>query len=111
MVCHQDASKSFFLSGNKLEVCARCTGIYLGALIFSISGLIFSKLKLISKIFLFISIGIIMIDIFLYSAGIYNYSKPIALITGLILGSVSILYIFGGIEEYLSEVKNRPNVK
>lgn len=111
LVCHQDKSKSFFFLGNKLEVCARCTGIYLGALIFSIPGLIFSKFKPQSKIFLFVGIGIMAADILLYSTGIYSYSKVIALITGLILGSISILYIFDGIDKYLSEVRTKPNVQ
>lgn len=111
LVCHQDYTKSFFFSGSKLEVCARCTGIYLGAMIIAIPGLIFSNLKLYSKKILLICLGIMATDILLYSTGIYNYSRLIALITGLILGSVSILYIFGGIDEYFSGVKFRPNVQ
>jgi uncharacterized membrane protein len=111
LVCHQDKTKSFFISGSKLEVCSRCTGIYLGALIIAIPGLLFPNMKLYSKKILLICICIMTVDILLYSTGIYNYSRLIALITGLILGSVSILYIFGGIDEYFSGVKFKPDVQ
>ena len=103
IVCHQADSKSFFVSGHKLEVCARCTGIYAGALFFAVTALFFPKFKPRSNRPLYIGMAIMAADIILYSAGIYSYSKWIALITGLILGSVSILYIFSGIEEYFSE--------
>lgn len=33
VVCHQFESRSFFIGGNPVAVCARCTGIYAGFLI------------------------------------------------------------------------------
>lgn len=36
-VCHQMASRSFFLFGHQLAVCSRCTGIYAGFLISSLA--------------------------------------------------------------------------
>ena len=33
VVCHQRPERSFFFHGQQLPVCARCTGLYLGALI------------------------------------------------------------------------------
>jgi uncharacterized membrane protein len=36
MICHQRPERSFFLDGQQLPVCARCTGLYLsGALAFA----------------------------------------------------------------------------
>lgn len=32
-VCHQRPERSFFVDGHQLPVCARCTGLYLGAAI------------------------------------------------------------------------------
>jgi uncharacterized membrane protein len=105
LVCHQDPAKSIFISGNKLQVCARCTGIYIGGLIFSVIALIFSRITPRSKIWLLLSLVPMAADVILYSVGIYDYSKWIAFTTGLILGSASILYIFTGIEDYFSELK------
>jgi len=50
-------------------------------------------------------------DVLFYSSGLYFYSKWIAFATGLILGSVSILYIFAGIEDYFIELKLSSNVQ
>jgi uncharacterized membrane protein len=33
VVCHQIPERSFYVSGVQFPVCARCTGLYLGALI------------------------------------------------------------------------------
>ena len=110
LVCHREDSKSFFVEGNKLEVCARCTGIYAGALLFSIVALV-RKIRPRTKKLLYAAFVLMAADVLSYSIGIYSYSKWIALITGLILGSVSILYIFDGIEEYFSELKMSPDVQ
>ncbi len=111
LVCHQDAAKSFFIGGFKLEVCARCTGIYTGAMLFSIAGLLIIRLRPRDKKWLLLSMIPMAADVILYSAGLYGYSKWIAFSTGLILGSVSILYIFTGIEEYFLEFNLRSNVQ
>ena len=111
LVCHQEATKSFFISGNKLEVCARCTGIYTGGLLFSIIALFISRLKVRSKKWLVLSFIPMSVDVLLYSAGIYDYSRWIAFTTGVILGSVSILYIFTGINDYFLELKLSSDVK
>jgi uncharacterized membrane protein len=31
VVCHQQPARSFFIDGQPLPVCARCTGLYVGA--------------------------------------------------------------------------------
>lgn len=33
VVCHQKPERSFFIDGHQLPVCARCSGLYLSALI------------------------------------------------------------------------------
>ncbi len=111
LVCHQDQAKSFYISGQKLEVCARCTGIYTGVLLFSLTGLIFRRLRSRDKKWLLYSMIPMAADVILYSAGLYNYSKWVSFSTGLILGSVSILYIFTGIEDYFFEYKLSSNVQ
>ncbi len=111
LVCHQDPTKSFYIFGNKLEVCARCSGIYSGALIFSLAALFLPQLRPKTRVWLFLSMAIMAGDVLFYSSGFYHYSKWIAFTTGLILGSVSILYIFAGIEEYFIELKLSSNVQ
>ena len=39
MVCHQDGSRSFHVGRWPLPVCARCTGLYLGAVCGALAGL------------------------------------------------------------------------
>jgi uncharacterized membrane protein len=33
VICHQKPERSFFIDGHQLPVCARCTGLYLSAVI------------------------------------------------------------------------------
>jgi uncharacterized membrane protein len=89
--CHQDPSRSFYINGNKLLVCARCTGIYLGALsVLFLSLFINLKIKATDefKLLLFSALPM-LIDVLLYNIGVYEYSKIIALATGLILGAAA----------------------
>jgi len=39
-ICHQRPERSFFIGGQQLPVCARCTGLYLGAALAIPLGLI-----------------------------------------------------------------------
>ncbi len=43
--CHQHASRSFFLNGNQMPVCARCTGIFVSIGIFAFL-LVFFRIKM-----------------------------------------------------------------
>jgi uncharacterized membrane protein len=111
LVCHQDPAKSFFINGYKLEVCARCTGIYFGGLLFAILSLFIPIPVLKNKKLLLTAIVPMLADVILYSIGVYSYSKSIAFITGFILGSVCILYIFVSIEQLFSEIKLSSDVQ
>jgi uncharacterized membrane protein len=93
--CHQDPSKSFYINENKLLVCARCTGIYLGALsVLFLSLIINFRIKTASEFKLLLFSGLpMLIDVLLYNTGVYNYSKIIALATGLILGAAAAVCI------------------
>ncbi len=91
-VCYQDEMKTFTIYGEKLFVCIRCTGIYLGALIFSFISIFYKHIRINKKAFL-IGLSAIIADVVLYSSGIFNYSKYFAFVTGFIFGSVAFLYI------------------
>jgi uncharacterized membrane protein len=92
-VCHQEHEKSISFDGNDLFVCSRCIGIYLGLLIIGLSTLIFTK-RIKNNFYLVpISSLVMLIDVSSSTFGIYNYSKPFALVTGLLLGSTISLFV------------------
>ena len=97
-VCHQRIEKTFLLNGHYFLVCARCTGIYLGALVISLISLF--SLPGPTENFKLLSISAIpmIIDVTATTTGIYPYSKFIALSTGLFFGSAVFVYILAVIE-------------
>ncbi|MCX6148960.1 MAG: DUF2085 domain-containing protein [Ignavibacteriales bacterium] len=109
-VCHQNSAKTIFVGKTHLLVCSRCTGIYLGSMISLFLLLFVSNFKLQTKFFFLASVPIIL-DVFSYSVGIYNYSLTIAFITGFVFGSAGIIYIWSGIEKLLTELNTRDNIE
>lgn len=93
-VCHQSKAASFYINDNYLLVCARCSGIYLGAFLVLIP-ISFKKsfFKLSIKPLIVFSIPMIL-DALAVRLGIYTYSKFNAFITGVLFGSIIIIYIF-----------------
>jgi len=108
-VCHQIDYKTFEINNLHLLVCARCSGIYLGAL-FSVGGLIIfvKKINIPLKYF-FISCFPMAFDVILYAAGVYHYTKWLAFSTGILFGSVAIVYILASIENFLFKELNEIN--
>jgi uncharacterized membrane protein len=98
-VCHQAAEKSFSAGGLNFLVCARCTGIYTGALIISIIVLFVRPVKVKYLIPAALLMGA---DVLSVNAGLYNYSKIIAFSTGLLLGLSLFPYILSALEKSLS---------
>ncbi len=92
-VCHQQPEKLINIGKYSTFVCARCTGIYSGVFFTSFLILVISKFKQLDTKYLVISFLPMLVDVFSVNIGIYSYSKTIALITGLILGS-SVFYYF-----------------
>ena len=102
-VCHQLDEKTFSINGEKLLVCARCTGIYLGALISSIASLIFIRNISIKMKLLYFSMIPMLIDVLSTTLGVYTYSKELAFFTGLFFGSVVFIYILAAIENNFTD--------
>ena len=92
LVCHREPDKLLKIGHYTTLVCSRCSGIYFGALISSFI-LLFAKLKKVSTKVMLLSSVPMFIDVILHTLGVYTYSKPIALFTGLLLGSVGFIYI------------------
>lgn len=103
LVCHQDEAKSFIINNIHLFVCARCTGIYTGALLSSLITIFIFRLPRISLRIASFSLFPIIIDWIMYNSGVYNYSKNAAFISGLFPGSVLFVYILNSFGNFFEE--------
>lgn len=109
IVCHQNPEKCFLINDSIVFVCARCLGIYVGAIVILISSCFIkysSKLNLVPLIVFSIPM---LFDVILTSLHIYHYNKIIALITGLLFGSISFIYISSVLENSFEELKKGVN--
>ena len=85
--CHQHASRSFFLDGNQMPFCSRCTAIFLG-LVLGALILVFLEIEL---NVLWIILGLVPIGL---DGGIqlvtdYESTNAIRFVTGLLAGIVT----------------------
>lgn len=109
-ICHQIPERSFFILGKQLAVCSRCTGLYFGFLLGAILYPFIFKLNRISipsRKYLFLACIPIAIDIFIRTFHIAENTFTSRLITGLILGATTVLFVLPGILT-LKFNKNRP---
>jgi len=107
-ICHQIPERSFYLFGKQLAVCSRCTGLYFGFLIGAILYPLFFKLdqvKILSPKYLLIASIPIGIDISIRIFHIAENTFTSRLITGLILGAMTIIFIVPGILSLAYEKK------
>jgi len=91
-ICHQLPERSFFVFGHQLPVCARCTGIYFGALL----GSFFARTESPSKWFLVAAVTPLVLD-----GGSQLFFREstnlLRLGTGLIAGFAAIFYVYAGL--------------
>ncbi|MCU0364916.1 MAG: DUF2085 domain-containing protein [Ignavibacteriaceae bacterium] len=107
-VCHQESAKCISIGGASMLVCARCAGIYAGALV---SGL-FSLLTLVRPIstkVLILSVIPLVIDVFFTFTGVYNYSQSIAFASGLAFGGILYLLVIAELENLFSNKSFKGN--
>jgi len=100
-VCHQNTIKTFVCNDIPFFVCARCTGIYVGALISGLVLLIISKQFIFTLKYLMLFSLPMLIDVILLNFGIYAYIHLLSAFTGLLFGSSVFLYILSAIENLL----------
>ena len=88
-LCHQKAERSFFINGNQMPFCARCTAIFLGLAI-GLGFMVFYKIELDEKFVLLIILGLVPIglDGIGQLFGFWESNNIIRLITGLLVGFV-----------------------
>jgi uncharacterized membrane protein len=100
-VCHQSEDKLILFNKFHFLVCARCAGIYSGALAASALLLIFvRKILISSKYFLIVSL-ILLSDVILNNYVFNPYNKISAFITGLLFGLICFIITLNLLEEYL----------
>ncbi len=107
-LCHQKAERSFFINGNQMPFCARCTAIWVGLAV-GLSFMIFYKIKFDEKILFILLIGIIplAIDGFGQLAGIWESTNLIRMLTGLLTGIASGIAFGVIIDEFRDMYYNR----
>jgi uncharacterized membrane protein len=91
-ICHQIPERSFYIAGHQLPVCARCTGIYLGALVGSAvaSGRSPPRWVLMAAVFPLVLDG--GTQLFFRES-----NNILRLATGLVAGFVASLYLYAGL--------------
>ena len=110
-ICHQLPERSFFIDDHKLAVCSRCTGLYAG---FLFTLLIYPLVRSLRRTatparkWLFLAALPLLIDFSLTFFGIWENTHTSRLLTGLLLGSVSVFYVMPAIMELsLRALQNR----
>jgi len=88
-LCHQIAERSFFINGNQMPFCARCTAIFLGFVI-GLGFMVFYKIELDERFIFLILIGLVPIGVDGLGQlfGFWGSTNLIRVITGLLVGTV-----------------------
>ena len=88
-LCHQKVERSFFINGNQMPFCSRCTAIWLGIAI-GLGFMVFYRINLNKKFIYVIIIGLgpIGIDGLGQLFGLWDSNNLTRLITGLLVGIV-----------------------
>ncbi len=107
-LCHQQASRSFFINGNQMPFCSRCTAIWFGFAI-GLGFMVFYKIKLNEKFLILLIIGIVPIGIDGIGQlfGFWESTNIIRLITGLLVGIVCGIAIALIIDEIINLLKEK----
>ncbi len=101
IMCHQHADRSFFINGNQMPFCSRCTGIFLGLAFGAFIGAIY-RVR-IGTLFYFFIILLMGIDGFMQLVTPYESTNFIRIVTGTLVGtftSMVFYYIYYDIHEF-----------
>jgi len=88
-LCHQKAERSFFINGNQMPFCSRCTAIWLGLAI-GLGFMVFYRIELNEKLLFVVIAGLapIGIDGIGQLFGFWESTNLMRVLTGLIIGSI-----------------------
>lgn len=101
-VCHQIPERSFFIAGHQFAVCSRCTGLYFGFAAATFAYPLLRPLRTTTapaRKWLFLAAAPLAIDFSLTYFGIWENTHTSRLLTGVLLGSVSVLFVMPGLIE------------
>ena len=107
LLCHQDHLKLISCGSYETLVCARCAGIYIGALFASFINLFLRKSPSIGRNLLFFSSIPMLSDVLATTLKFYNYSKIAAFLTGILFGIISFSYFYSALLELLIEIRDK----
>lgn len=107
-VCHQESSKCILTGNGSMLVCARCAGIYLGALFTALIFIFISVPELRIKL-LMIALIPMLLDVGLTFLGVYKYSQTIAFSTGLVFGGIVYVFLLSELENLISNKSIKRN--
>jgi uncharacterized membrane protein len=99
-MCHQMPERSYFIDGHQFAVCSRCTGIYFG---FAFTLVLYPLVRSIRstatppRSLLILATLPLAIDFSLTFFGFWENTHTSRLLTGALLGSVSVFYVMPGI--------------
>lgn len=102
ILCHQLPERSYFIAGHKLAVCSRCTGLYAG---FAFTMLLYPLVRSLRTVtwppreWLILAAAPLAIDFSLTFFGVWENTHTSRLLTGILLGSVSVFYVMPGLAE------------
>lgn len=95
--CHQHASRSYFLNGNQMPVCSRCSGIFISI---GISAMIFVFFRIKMPFWMIIALIVpLALDGGIQLISSYESSNIIRLITGILAGFATVAAMDGIIED------------
>lgn len=103
-ICHQNPDRSFIIAGHALAVCHRCTGVYLGLLIGSLTPPL--RLGSLStppqrRALVVCCTLPLLLDVALSSLGIWTNNMSSRFSTGLLFGAMLSTLLVSGIEELI----------
>ena len=99
-LCHQMPERSFFIAGHKFAVCSRCTGVYAG---FAFTLLLYPLLRSLKRTatpprsLLLLAAIPLLVDFSVTFFGFWENTHTSRLLTGALLGSVTVFYVMPGI--------------
>jgi uncharacterized membrane protein len=106
-LCHQIPERSFHIAGKQFAVCSRCTGLYAGFALATLTYPLFRSLRQTDTpriLWLFASAVPLAIDFGLTYFGVWQNNHFTRFTTGALFGAVAAIFVLPGVIELASQV-------